>query len=499
VRIRKLRRWIALAVCVVVCVCAGCFAKPAYLLFHAWLNDRPVSDDLPPGYVDDMSRLNKTHVAEVWDIPDDPTEAEQQLRDLLHRAQRDHLHVSIAGARHSMGGHTIYPEGVYLNMLPFKRMDLDADRKILHVGAGARWADVIAFLDPKGFSVSIMQATHNFSVGGSLSVNCHGWQHERSPIASSVESFRLMKAGGEIVRCSREENAELFRLTLGGYGLFGVILDVDLRVVPNAAYFPEAPLVVPTQEYVRRFREQVKQYGDVTMAIGRLDIDPDSKVFLHKAVITLFRPTAKPIPALKSPGYGTLRREALLAEIGSDAGKHMRWDLELAAGEKIKHQVFSRNQLLNEDAELFQGHKAESTEILHEYFIPAQAFERFLEQVRVIVPRHQGDLLHVTIRDVNRDRDIWLNYAAQDMFAFVMLFSQTRNDDGEKRMEAMTRELIDAALASEGTFYLPYRLHATPEQFHRAYPMGRAFFEKKRQYDPDELYQNQFYVKYGRS
>lgn len=49
-------------------------------------------------------------------------------------------------------------------------------------------------------------------------------------------------------------------------------------------------------------------------------------------------------------------------------------------------------------------------------------------------------------------------------------------------MEALTRELIDAALEHEGRYYLPYRLHATPEQFHRAYPQAREFFDLKRKY-----------------
>jgi hypothetical protein len=44
---------------------------------------------------------------------------------------------------------------------------------------------------------------------------------------------------------------------------------------------------------------------------------------------------------------------------------------------------------------------------------------------------------------------------------------------------------------------LPYRLHATPEQFARAYPQGADFFAAKRRYDPDELFQNEFYLKYG--
>ena len=64
-------------------------------------------------------------------------------------------------------------------------------------------------------------------------------------------------------------------------------------------------------------------------------------------------------------------------------------------------------------------------------------------------------------------------------------------------MQAMTRELIDTALANGGRYYLPYRLHATPEQFRTAYPQAAEFFRLKRHYDPDELFQNQFYKRYG--
>src|SRR5437660_314829 len=83
---------------------------------------------------------------------------------------------------------------------------------------------IIPYLDRRRHSVAVMQSDNTFSVGGSLSVNCHGWQFGRPPIASTVESLRLMQADGSIVRCSRTENPELFSLVLGGYGLFGIIL-----------------------------------------------------------------------------------------------------------------------------------------------------------------------------------------------------------------------------------------------------------------------------------
>ena len=116
-----------------------------------------------------------------------------------------------------MGGHTLYPGGIAIDTLPFSDMELDEENDILHVQAGAIWKDIIEYLDSRGRSVAIMQSNNSFSVGGSISVNCHGWQYDRPPISSTVESFRLMKADGTIVRCSRQDNAELFSLVLGGY------------------------------------------------------------------------------------------------------------------------------------------------------------------------------------------------------------------------------------------------------------------------------------------
>ena len=83
------------------------------------------------------------------------------------------------------------------------------------------------------------------------------------------------------------------------------------------------------------------------------------------------------------------------------------------------------------------------------------------------------------------------------MLGLVMLFNQPTTPAGEAEMEALTQVLIDAALDCDGRFYLPYRLHATQEQIRRAYPMLDSFFDKKHLYDPDEIFQNEFYRKYA--
>ncbi len=69
--------------------------------------------------------------------------------------------------------------------------------------------------------------------------------------------------------------------------------------------------------------------------------------------------------------------------------------------------------------------------------------------------------------------------------------------EGQDRAARVTRELVDAAIEQGGTYYLTYQLYPTPDQLHRAYPDARRAFERKRHYDPGELFSSQFYERYG--
>ena len=65
------------------------------------------------------------------------------------------------------------------------------------------------------------------------------------------------------------------------------------------------------------------------------------------------------------------------------------------------------------------------------------------------------------------------------------------------RARDVTRRLVDAAIEFGGSYYLTYQLYPTPAQLHRAYPNARRAFERKRFYDPDEVFTSQFYEAYG--
>lgn len=483
------RKWIAAAASLVP---AWFLGRPAVHLARTAIADGPGLPAVPVGKMDDASRMNESDVDRIVLVRGPRAEAERTIADALADARARKLAVSVAGARHAMGGHAIAKGGVVLDMTGVDHAVLDEAANRLTCGAGARWHDLIDVLDPKRRAIAVMQSNDSFSVGGSLSVNCHGWQPNRPPIASTVQALRVVRADGTAVDLRRGD--ELFSLVLGGYGLFGVIVEATLDVVPNVGYVASQFGTTPA-EYVATFRERATG-ADVGMAFGRLSVDPDA--FLEDAILTVYRddPTATALPPVGERDSSRIARLLFRGEVESSYGKHLRWSVERHLGNEGGSKA-TRNQLLREPVTLFQNRRPEMTDILHEYFVPADRFASFVDRLKRTLPASGADLLNVTVRNVSADTDTFLAYATTDVFSFVMLFSQRRTPEGETAMTKVTRDLVDAALAEGGRYYLPYRLHPTKEQLLRAYPRFAEFTERKRALDPNLVFQNELWRTYA--
>ncbi|WEK17435.1 MAG: FAD-binding oxidoreductase [Candidatus Pedobacter colombiensis] len=470
--------------------------RPVTFLLYTYIKDQKTSEHLSSVVVNDASQLNQTKVDTVVKVPKEINLAISQISDFIKQAKASGKKISISGARHSMGGHTIYPGGIQLDMRSFDYMVLDSAANVLNVGAGALWSQVIPYLDQHGKSVMVMQSNNSFSVGGSISVNCHGWQPNSPPIASTVISLRLINANGEVVNCSRTENKELFSLVLRGYGLFGVILDVKLHVTDNKVYKAEQ-FVVKSADYVIEFERWMQKHPNTGFAFGRINVNPDH--FMEEAILSTYNVTPAPVQELHHKNtFSALRRAIFRGSANSNYGKNLRWKLEKASASLVNGKLFTRNELFNEGVEVFQNTDHDYTDILHEYFIPKAAVPEFIKALQNTVPGYHVDLLNITVRNVKTDKDSYLNYAHEEVFGFVMLFNQKRSKEAEVDMQALTRKLITISIALNGAYYLPYRLHASKEQMFKAYAQASAFFELKRKYDPNEMFSNNFYRVYGR-
>ena len=468
--------------------------RPTGFLICTAIKDRKYEASTKAGYANDASHLNETKVDSVVKASENIEEAIEQISQLVNQAKEQGKKISIAGAQHSMGGHTIYPDGIMLDMKGFNSMKLDSTKTILLVGSGALWSEIIPYLDRHDRSISVMQSNNSFSVGGSISVNCHGWQPNSPPIASTVESFRLINADGEILICSRTENKELFSLVLGGYGLFGVILDVKLKVVPNRMYKAHQ-YVIKSKDYITDFDRYTEGKTDVGMVYGRININPDN--YLEEAILSVFTTDSNvSLSSLNEPGFTSIRRTVFRASANSAYGKNLRWKAEKFAASQVSGKNFSRNQLLNEGVEVFQNGDTAYTDILHEYFIPKNEVVKFIDSLKKILPAYKTDLLNITVRNVKKDEDAFLRYADEEVFGFVMLFYQAKNSEVDNEMKLLTQQLINAAISLRGKYYLPYRLHATKDQLYASYPQVKDFFLLKKKYDPAEIFQNKFYQAY---
>lgn len=466
---------------------------PTFHLLKTKWNEKEIGIEIPKGFTNDASQLNLTKIDTIIPVPNDKKGIEIQLKKVLKYAKENNLKISIAGAKHSMGGHTIYPNGIVLNMLPYKQMELDASKNILTIGSGALWEDALKYLDKYGKSIAIMQAFSSFSIGGSISVNGHGWQKDVPPISASVISFTLMKENGEIVNCSRQENQELFKLVIGGYGLFGIVLDVKLKVVENESLQYKYIRLSP-DNYVNYYKKYISENPNVNLVFGRLRIS--NKHFLEEATLNFFEKVEGTIPVMQNKKSTEAQRLVFRGSVNSEYGKRLRWDLETGMNKVSKNEIYSRNELLNDHVSLIENKDPSSTDLLQEYFIPERNFNQFITDMKPILRNSRIDLLNITIRGVHQDNDSYLSYARENVFGFVLLFNQKKTDKQETEMKKLTNQLLEVALKNEGTFYLPYRLHINKEKMRKPYPNADKFFQLKLKYDPSELFNNRFYEYY---
>lgn len=122
-----------------------------------------------------------------------------------------------------------------------KFIAFDANTGHLTAQSGVRLRDILDTFVPRGWFLPITPGTKLISIGGAIGSNVHGKSHHKTgSFENCVDSLRILLPNGEIKRCSRTENAELFSLTCGGNGLTGVVLTATIQLMKiETAYMRE--------------------------------------------------------------------------------------------------------------------------------------------------------------------------------------------------------------------------------------------------------------------
>lgn len=427
--------------------------------------------------MNDASMLSPTPIFKHAMLQNDPGEALlAALRAELKDAQATGRSVNIGAARHSMGAHAIPRDG---QAITFDSGWLQPGTDSYRVHAGARWRQVIAALDPLGLSPTVMQSNHDFGVAATFSVNAHGWATAHGPMGSTVRSVKMLLADGSLITASPTENTQHFAAAMGGYGLIGLITELEVQALPNQLLAPTFT-AMPAADFAPAFAAAVTQNP---MVYGRLSIDRDS--FFDQAMLVSYAPTEGTIPPASTSGFiSKASRLIFRAQTGDEWIKRRRWGVETGIGAWMQGNA-TRNSLFNEPVATLDDNDPGRTDILHEYFVAPDRFGDFLQACRDVIPQSYQELLNVTLRWLKPDNVSLLSYAAgTPRIAAVMLFSQEMTARAEADMARMTAALIDAVASIGGAYYLPYRPHARLDQLTKTYPRAAEFAAFKRQVDP---------------
>lgn len=448
----------------------------------------------------DFSGLNETCVAAI-----SRPSSEAEVVEAIAYAKSRGWKISLAGSQHSMAGQSLTPGGLMMDMKNFKQiLAFDQEKKLITVQTGITWAEVQAFLDPKRLAVDVMQDYNIFTVGGSLSVNAYSWNTHSSNIASTVESIKILMSNGQIKTASRQQNPELFSLALGGYGLFGIILEATLKVTDNVLFQVQMHKL-NYRDFPSFFEKNLA--GKNAMMHNYLSLKPDN--FLKDMVLISYVPTGKPrdpLPPLKR----NLREEKLAPILGWIVNKGKYWDFP---GEIWKELVWflqsrllvrtipdpiSRNQIMSRTLPKVAHHEDGESFVIQVYMVPKVKFAEMTDILRKKVLQHQPSLVTASVSHSLKDQTAFLSTAGkEDRFSFVLGFIQPMTAKAAEEMRKFNQEMIDEVLKLGGTYYLAQRSDYTPEQLRLLYPQVDDFFALKRIYDPEETFSNMFYEKYG--
>lgn len=447
---------------------------------------------------DTHSALNPTLVAGVVQ-PRSIGDIRSALRATAEAGQP----VAICGARHAMGAQQFGTGALLLDTSHFDRVvAFDATRGLIEVEAGMRWPALHDWLrDAQGRAAPAwtfrqkQTGADALSIGGCLSANVHGRGLDLPPFVSEVESFTLVDARGEVRRCSRAENADLFRLAIGGYGLFGVIATVTLRLVLRRK-LRRIVEILDAEGVMAAFDARIAAgfaYGDFQFAT-----DPASGRFLRRGVFSCYEPVsdATPIPAgQRELSAEDWKRLVTLAHTDKRAAfEHYSRHYLATSGQVYwsdTHQMSVYLDDYHRDVDRTLGHRG--SEVITELYVPRARLADFMAAAAADLRRERVDVIYGTVRLIRRDAETFLPWARED-FACVIFNLHVRHDPaGQAHAADAFRRLIDMAIARGGSYYLTYHRHATRAQVEACYPRFREFLALKLRHDPAERFQSDWY------
>ena len=446
------------------------------------------------------SRLNPTSVAQVLE-PQSKREIVAAVKTAAHLGRS----ISISGGKHAMGGQQFGEDTIHISLTRYRRVvGLDAERGLVTVESGIEWPELIDWLERKqrgkerAWAIRQKQTgADRLSLGGALSANAHGRGLKLKPIVGDVEAFELVDGRGVLRRCSRDENAELFRLAIGGYGLFGVITEITLRLAPRTKLERKVEIVQLSEvpALVEDLIGDGFEYGDF-----QFKTDERAEDFLQVGVFSFYRPVPDSTPVTPAPRVlSTEDWNGLykLAHLDKAKAFQVYADYYRSTDGQVYWSDTQQRSTYVQGLDTFideaEHARAPGSLMIGEFYVPRNRLPDFMLEAGRVLRETKANLVYGTVRYIEKDDETFLPWAKDSFACVVMNLRVTHDAQGIEQAAGQFRALIDTALARDGSFFLTYHRWARKDQILKAYPQFPEFLRLKRRYDPEERFVSEWY------
>ena len=188
----------------------------------------------------------------------------------LKLAQGSGLPVAVRSGGHSFPGLSVADDALMIDLSPMKGVRVDPERRTARVQAGVLLGELDRETQAFGLAVPSGIVTHTGVAGLTLGGGI-GWIMRKHGLSvDQLVSVDLVTAGGEFIRASAEENADLFWGVRGGGGNFGIVTEFEFRCVELGTQVLAGPIIWPmtkSGDVLRFYRDWVADAPDELMTI----------------------------------------------------------------------------------------------------------------------------------------------------------------------------------------------------------------------------------------
>ena len=445
------------------------------------------------------SSFGSSDIYEVFDQND--------ICKIFEIARKTNKVVAIRSAGNSYGDNTLNDNQIIIDITKLNKiLFFNKNNGILRVQTGTNFFQILSLTVPHLYVPYVMPGSGKITVGGSLSNNIHGKNcYKEGFFSEYIISFQIILSDCSILKCSREENKEIFLSAIYGFGLLGVVTEIEMRLKKITSFNLITTKVKKNNfEKLIEYSLSVKKESDYLISsLNFLNTGPSAgsgvishskfqennpnKYKLEKIPFFLFKVLPfDMIPFFTKKIFKHKNLSINLLELASN----IKFNLH-SKNKKISSSTISRFHFPNNY--LFPNYNFIYPYGFYEYqpFIPHENIIYFYDKFLYLCNKYNFRSFLTSFKLIKKQKDeVLLNHTVN---GFTLAFDFPKYPKEYKKQKKFFLEINDLVIKLNGKLYLGKTPILNKDQFNEMYPAVQDFIKLKKKLDSNHVLQSSMY------